>query len=62
VEIEEHYGLLLGINSPWEISSVALDLSAQKVDVIIEYTDDKGACPECGVISPKHDDCVFRSK
>jgi len=56
VEIEEHYGLLLGINSPWEISSVDLDLSAQKVDVIIEYTDDKGACPECGVISPKHDD------
>lgn len=56
MEIEEHYGLLLGINSPWEISSVALDLSAQKVDVIIEYTDDKGACPECGVISPKHDD------
>ncbi len=56
MEIEDHYGLLLGINSPWEISSVDLDLVAQKVDVIIEYTDDKGACPECGVISPKHDD------
>lgn len=56
MEIEEHYGLLLGINSPWEISSVDLDLSAQKVDIVIEYTDDKGACPECGVTSPKHDD------
>jgi transposase len=56
VEIEEHYELLLGINSPWEISSVDLDLAAQKVDAIIEYTDDKGPCPECGVICPKHDD------
>ena len=56
MEIEDHYGLLLGINSPWEISSVDLDLAAQKVDVIIEYTDDKGICPECGAISPKHDD------
>jgi transposase len=56
VEIEDHYGLLLGINSPWEISSVDLDLSAQKVDIVIEYTDDNGSCPECGVTSPKHDD------
>ncbi|MFT5083768.1 MAG: transposase [Lentisphaeria bacterium] len=56
MEIEDHYGLLLGINSPWEISSVDLDLATQKVDVIIEYTDDKGPCPECGVICPKHDD------
>lgn len=56
MEIEDHYGLLLGINSPWEISSVDLDLTATKVDVIIEYTDDKGPCPECGLICPKHDD------
>ena len=56
MEIKDHYGLLLGINSPREISSVDIDLAAQKVDVMIEYTDDKGACPECGAISPKHDD------
>jgi hypothetical protein len=37
VEIEDHYGLLLGINSPWENSSVDVDLATQKVDVIIEY-------------------------
>jgi transposase len=56
VAIEDHYGLLLGINSPWDICSAALDLSVQKVDMVIEHTDDTGACPECGVTSPKHDD------
>jgi transposase len=55
VAIEEYYGLLLGINSPWDISSVDLDLSAQKVDIVIEYTYGTGACPECEVTSPKHD-------
>jgi transposase len=48
--------LLLGVSSPWDISSATLDLSVQKVDIVIEYTDDKGDCPEYGVTSPKHDD------
>ncbi|MFT6221693.1 MAG: transposase [Candidatus Endobugula sp.] len=34
---------------------------AQEVEVIIEYTDDQGACPECGVIYPKHDDRMERT-
>jgi len=56
VEIEDHYGLLLGVSSPWEISSVDLDVVVHKVDIVIEYTDDKGPCPECGLICPKHDE------
>ena len=56
MEIEDHYGLLLGIISPWEISSVDLDILEQKVDIVIEYTGDVGPCPECGTICPKHDD------
>lgn len=27
----------------------------QRVDIVIEYTDDQGPCPECGAICPKHD-------
>jgi len=56
MEIEEHYGLLLGLESPWNISGVDLMMSEQRVDIIVEYGDDEGPCPECGAISPKHDD------
>jgi len=55
MEIEEHYGQLLGVQSPWEICSVDLDISDHRVDIVIEYSDDEGPCPECGVICPKHD-------
>lgn len=56
MEIEDHYALLLGIHSPWEISSVALNMTESRVDIEVEYVDTSGACPECGVTCPKHDD------
>ncbi len=56
MEIEEHYGHLLGIQSPWQISSVDLKMQGQRVDIVIEYSDDVGPCPECGTLCPKHDD------
>jgi len=61
MEIEEHYGHLLGIHSPWQISGVDLKIQEQRVDIDIEYADDVGPCPECGVMSPKHDDRHKRS-
>ncbi len=45
MEIEEHYRYLLGIQSPWLISDVDLSMQASRVDVEIEYADDKG--PRC---------------
>ena len=42
MEIEDHYSQLLGIYSPWSISDVALNLERGRVDIVIEYTDDKG--------------------
>jgi transposase len=56
MEIEDHYALLLGVHSPWEISSVDLKLEKHCVDIVIEYSADEGPCPECGIICPKHDD------
>ena len=61
MNIEEHYGLLLGIHSPWEISLVDLSLNTQQVDIHIEYADNEGACPECGSMCPKHDDRESRT-
>ena len=61
MDIEEHYGQLLDIHSPWEISKVELNMPEPRVDIEIEYTAVSGACPECGAISPKHDDRKRRS-
>ena len=61
MDIEEHYGKLLGIESPWSISDVKLDMLEQRVDIEIEYADDVGPCPECESISPKHDDRTKRT-
>ena len=37
MEIEDHYSQLLGTQVPWEISQVALDISAHRVDIEVEY-------------------------
>ena len=59
--IEEHYGQLLGIQSPWLISNVNLNMEDQRVDIEIEYADDEGGCPECGRVCPKHDNRTKRT-
>lgn len=61
MEIEDHYHHLLGIHSPWQISGVDLKFQEQRVDIDIEYADDEGPCPECGAVSPKHDNRNQRS-
>jgi transposase len=61
MEIEDHYGMLLGVESPWLISDVDLKLDTQQVDIVIEYADDTGPCPECGAICPKHDNRKTRT-
>ena len=45
MEIEKHYSQLLGIHTPWDISSVDLKLDEQRVDIVIEHTDNEGLCP-----------------
>lgn len=50
------YAQILGIKSPWQVSSVELELSAGEVTVHVEQ--EKGAkqsCPTCGEISPGYD-------
>lgn len=55
MDVNEHYALLLGIYTPWDISRVDLRLEHQRVDVVIEYTGDEGVCPECEVVCPRYD-------
>jgi len=47
-ELQEHYQLLLDVNSPWQISEVNLDIEGKKVDIYINWTKgEKVVCPEC---------------
>lgn len=47
--LKSHYGQLLGLELPWEVTAVDLKMEAMKVE--IELTHGRGgqvACPECG--------------
>jgi transposase len=61
VEIEEHYNLLLNLETPWAVDKIDVNQDAQRVDIFIEYQDDRGLCPECQQRCPKHDDRLKRT-
>lgn len=47
--LEHHYRELLGLVRPWKIIDIALDVSAQRVDITLEWpAERKVPCPECG--------------
>ncbi len=47
-ELQEHYQLLLGVHSPWQISNVNLNIEGKKVEIYINWTQGaKVVCPEC---------------
>ena len=48
-ELQKHYGLLLGIQSPWEVKTVALKLEEKRVEIDLGWQWGAPAtCPECG--------------
>jgi transposase len=50
------YQYLLGLESPWAVSEVKLDVENQRVDVWVEHPKGiKWFCPECGAEGPLHD-------
>jgi transposase len=55
MQIEDHYGLLLGIHLPWLVSDVDLSIEHSKVDIVVEYPDDTGICPECKSLCKRYD-------
>jgi transposase len=38
---------ILGIQTPWRISRVALDTTGERVDLWAEYEETRWPCPEC---------------
>jgi transposase len=54
--VAAHYGLLLGIQSPWEVKRVDLQIQGQRVDVAVEHNRQAAVvCPECGKGCPRYD-------
>jgi transposase len=49
MESAELYQHLLGLNTPWTVSQVKLDMGKQRVDVHVGHADGaRFGCPECG--------------
>jgi transposase len=51
----ELYQRILGIESPWEVTDVALDLERGEVRVEVAMQKDRLPCPECAVDAPTYD-------
>ena len=48
-ELHRHYGLLLGIKSPWGVSGVKLDMAGKRVEIGLEWAQGHGVpCADCG--------------
>jgi transposase len=58
----ELYRHILGIQSPWKVARVALDMAKQRIDVFVER--ERGSrlpCPVCGAALPVYDHAEERS-
>lgn len=54
--VAAHYGMLLGIGSPWRVKRAALEISNRQIDIEVEHDPKKPVCcPECGKECPRHD-------
>jgi transposase len=52
---KELYAAILGIRSPWQVTSVELAAKEEEVRVLIEMKDTRLRCPECGEPCPGYD-------
>jgi transposase len=61
-ELQKHYGMLLGIGSPWEVKAVELKLAEKRVDIELGWQWGAAAqCPECGRECSIHDSAPERT-
>lgn len=51
----DHYAKLLGLELPWKVESVELNMKEYRVDITLSYNSDEGICNESGVTAPVYD-------
>ena len=58
----EHYGRLLGLSAPWQVTRVTEDLAAQRVTLHVAWPKGtKASCPGCKQAGPVYDHLEERS-
>lgn len=60
-QTSHHYAQLLGLNSPWHVAKVDLDIDNLQVDIHVSYDGVQGCCPQCGVDCKIYDQSAKRS-
>ncbi len=59
--LQDHYRKLLGLEEPWEVKEVDLDLAGQRVEIELIHGKDRSLkCPECGQACPGYDEAPER--
>jgi transposase len=60
--VAAHYGMLLGIQSPWRVKEARLDVPGHLVDIEVEYDPQKPLhCPQCNQVCNCHDHAPERT-
>ena len=61
-ELHRHYGQLLGIEGPWRVLEVKLEVAQKRVEIGIEWIRGEALrCPECGRVCAMKDRATERS-
>ena len=48
-QLHRHYSLLLGLETPWKVTNIDLQLEASKVVIHVEHNGAKESCVECAI-------------
>lgn len=59
--LNSHYSLLLGLQSPWKVAKVNLEMEPNRVILDVSHDPGKVACPDCGKLSPQRDLAPLRT-
>lgn len=61
-ELYHHYGLLLGIKSPWQVNAIKLDVEGKGIEIAVGWREgEQVPCPECGKFCPLADHAPART-
>lgn len=61
-DLKNHYSKLLGIDFPWVVQDIDLDLKSKKIDIQMLYEIGEGVeCPECGTLCKAKDHAEKRT-
>lgn len=56
-DLRLHYQFLLGLEEPWRVETVQMDLAAQQVDITLQHLGEQPlVCPKCAGPMTRHDD------